>query len=105
MPVRRASVERAAAVDEHRAAPLRGEVMLELGAGGDDVVRAEAEVAQARPHLAIVVAADAAVAAGVEAQARREVEHGVGERMAEFAAHDQAVVAAEALEPAALRMQ
>src|SRR5690606_2387009 len=70
VPVRRA-VEGAAAVHEHRPAPGVVEVVLVLDAGGDHVLRADAEIADARADLAVVVAADAAVAAGVEAQAGR----------------------------------
>src|SRR3546814_7536991 len=66
MPVRFGAVEGAAAVDEHRAAPALREVALELDAGGDHVLGADREVADARADLAPLVAADAAVAAGVE---------------------------------------
>src|SRR5690606_4808198 len=85
MPVGRGAVEGAAAVDEHRRAPVAQEVALVLDAGGDHVARAGGQVAglaqvavlvalvagQARAHFAPFVAADAAVAAGVEAQAGR----------------------------------
>src|SRR3546814_15411129 len=71
MPVRFGAVEGAAAVDEHRAAPALREVALELDAGSDHVLGADREVADARADLAPLVAADAAVAAGVEAQGWR----------------------------------
>src|SRR3546814_10228270 len=61
MPVRFGAVEGAAAVDEHRAAPALREVALELDAGGDHVLGADREVADARADLAPLVAADAAV--------------------------------------------
>src|SRR3546814_18920933 len=71
MPVCFGAVEGAAAVDEHRAAPALREVALELDAGGDHVLGADREVADARADFAPFVAADAAVAAGVEAQGWR----------------------------------
>src|SRR5690606_3158209 len=81
MPVGRAAVEGAAAVDEHRRAPVAEEIALVFRAGGDHVARAGGEVAdlaqaavlvlfvagQSRADLAPFVAADAAVAAGIEA--------------------------------------
>src|SRR5690606_1933180 len=105
VPVGRPAVERAAAVHEHRAAPARVEIALVLAAGGDQVAPADAEVADPRPDLAVVVAADAARAAGVEAQARRQVGEHVGPGVAELAAHDQPRVRAEAAEPARARVQ
>src|SRR3546814_18362937 len=68
MPVRFGAVEGAAAVDEHRAAPALREVALELDAGGDHVLGADREVADARADFAPLVAADAAVA---RSEARR----------------------------------
>src|SRR3546814_1291399 len=79
MPVRFGAVEGAAAVDEHRAAPALREVALELDAGSDHVLGADREVADARADLAPLVAADAAVAAGVEAQGWRHRGQRVGE--------------------------
>src|SRR3546814_7086751 len=78
MPVRFGAVEGAAAVDEHRAAPALREVALELDAGGDHVLGTDREVADARADLAPLVAADAAVAAGVEAQGWRHRGQRVG---------------------------
>src|SRR3546814_445939 len=104
MHVRRAPVEGAAAVDEHRAAPAAVEVVLVLHARRHQVARADAEVADARPDFAIVVATDAAVAAGVEAQARWQVGEHVGPGVAELAANDQAVVGPEAAEPCRTRV-
>src|SRR5690606_26497010 len=63
VPVR-VAVEGAAAVHEQRPAPGVVEVVLVLEAGGDDVLGTDAEIADARADLAVVVAADAAVAAG-----------------------------------------
>src|SRR3546814_14745839 len=73
MHVRRAPVEGAAAVDEHRAAPAAVEVLLVLHARRHQLARADAEVAEASPEFAIVVAADAPIAPGVEPQARWRV--------------------------------
>src|SRR5690606_18467928 len=89
VPVRRA-VEGAAAVHEHRPAPGVVEVVLVLEAGGDHVLCADPEIADARADLAVVVAADAAVAAGVEAQAGRQLGDFIGPGAAELAARDQA---------------
>src|SRR3546814_720291 len=104
MPVRFGAVEGAAAVDEHRAAPALREVALEPDAGGDHVLGADREVADARADLAPLVAADAAVAAGVEAQGWRHRGQRVGEGVADLAAHDQPVAFAQALEPAGARV-
>src|SRR5690606_38998737 len=93
--VRILAVEGAARVDEDCSAPAFIEVLLELKVGGHHVLRAQPQVADARPDLAVTVAADAAVAAGIEAQAGRQVEHRAGEGVAEFAAHDQAAALAQ----------
>src|SRR5690606_14908467 len=105
VPVGRPAVERAAAVHEHRAAPARIEVALVFATEGDQVAPADAEVADPRSDLAVVVAADAARATGVEAQARRQVGEHVGPGVAELAAHDQPRVRAEAAEPARAGVQ
>src|SRR5690606_485050 len=92
VPVGRGAVEGAAAVDEHRRAPVAEEIALIFDTGGEHVARAGGQVAglaqvavfvalvagQARADLAPFVAADAALAAGVEAQARRHVDQGAG---------------------------
>src|SRR3546814_19299713 len=62
------------------------------------------EVADARADLAPLVAADAPVAAGVEAQGWRHRGQRVGEGVADLAAHDQPVAFAQALEPAGARV-
>src|SRR5690606_34817209 len=119
MPVGRAAVEGAAAVDEHRRAPVAEEIALVFRAGSDHVARAGGEVAdlaqaavlvlliagQSRADLAPFVAADAAVAAGIEAQARRHVDQGAGPGIARLGAQDQSRVAAEPLEGTGARMQ
>src|SRR5690606_5083471 len=98
VPVR-VAVEGAAAIHEQRPAPGVVEVVLVLEAGCDDILGADAEVADARADLAVVVAADAAVAAGVEAQAGRQLGDLVGPGAAELAARDQAVEQAEPAVP------
>ena len=101
-------VERAAAVDENRTAPAGVEVVLVLGAGGHHVLGADGEIAvvrfHARPDFAVLIAADAAVATGVIAQAGRHGVERIGEGVAQFAAQDETVAGADRLEPARLRM-
>src|SRR3546814_7727786 len=80
------------------------EVALELDAGGDHVLGTDRDVADARADLAQLVAADAAVAAGVEAQGWRHRGHRVGEGVADLAAHDPPVAFAQTLEPAGPRV-
>src|SRR3546814_19605816 len=101
MPVRFGAVEGAAAVDEHRAAPALREVALELDAGGHHVLGADREVADARADFAPLVAAAAAVAAGVEAQVcRHRGQRGV-DGAAVRATPDQLLASAQACATAA----
>src|SRR5690606_42139290 len=98
-----AAVERTAAVDEHRRAEVAEEIALELDAGGQHVLCAGRVQAffgiDARADLAPFVAADAAIAAGIEAQAGRHVDQRAGEGIARLAAYDQPADIADALEP------
>ena len=92
--------ERVAGVDEDRRAPLRQEVVLVLGAGDRLVLAADhlalrVEIAD----LLVVEAADRAVAAGEEAQLRRQRIEVVDDHAAEHGAQDHAAVVADLLQP------
>src|SRR5690606_6294501 len=80
------------------------EVVLVLDAAGEHVLCAQRIVAKARSDLTPVVAADAAAAAGVEAQGRGHGHQCVGPGVAGFAAHDQTVALADAAVPAGARV-
>src|SRR5690606_41851847 len=91
-----------------RAPGAAAEIALVLHRAGGHPAGAQGEVVRrrrARADLAPGVAADAAVAAGEEAQARRHRHQVAGPGGAGFAADDQAVGLAEAAVPGAARPQ